>query len=615
MRGFWLAALLVAGGLAGCLGGDAPDALTTNPPAGTVADYLHNLSEPIEGLSVETGILEQVRIPGPDDVLLDTWIVRPDIEGPVPLVLEVTPYFGGGDPRTAGTTMLFGHAFRQVGTELVSRGYAVGISSVRGTGNSGGCFTQGGPGEAKDTAVVIEHLASQPWSNGNVGLMGVSYPGTTPQDVWIEAPPSLKTIVPIAGISDFYKYNFVNGVPVVVQGFGFNTYYWGMVGLGADSRTIGALDDPASLPGAVVGEACYDQVQVQEGGISSTVDGDKDLYWQVRDFHQELRESWAKNPERASVFYIHGLQDWNVKPHMMETWLPAIQETGVPYKIWLGQWGHAWPQASGGSDGLLTGARDPPPCRSNDACRNDWWDQAMIAWFDQFLKDIDTGILDAPAVQVQGDDMRWRHEESWPPADVAWHDLALGVGGEMGTHGARQANGTAVYHDAQGGAGPKIPVGVPGLSGPYQAVWRSEPLSADWQISGMPRFEANVTASGPRASLMLTLAEERPDGSLRAFNFAAKSLNHVEDPANGRADISGDIQWVKLNFFPQDDVVHEGNRLVLIAAGNLQPGDQPGPTLQPIATGSMIEIDLAGAWLTVPVDHTLEFEEPQPFSS
>ncbi|HLE47020.1 MAG TPA: CocE/NonD family hydrolase, partial [Candidatus Thermoplasmatota archaeon] len=243
-----------------------------------VGGYLHNVTEKAPGVTVLNSLLQHVRIAASDGIMLDAYIVRPRAEGKYPLVLEVTPYYGGGSPLTGhcpGTVPVAGssvtHCFAPWGDELVPRGYAVGIASVRGTGNSEGCFTQGGPSEAKDTAAVIEHFAKQPWSNGRVGLMGVSYPGTTPQDVWVEAPPSLKTIIPISGISDLYKYNFANGIPLNVQGFGFNTYYWAIVGLGPAGLEGGAQAlDPASLPGAIRGEACTDQVDVQEGGVSST---------------------------------------------------------------------------------------------------------------------------------------------------------------------------------------------------------------------------------------------------------------------------------------------------------------------------------------------------------
>ncbi|MGB0653629.1 MAG: CocE/NonD family hydrolase [Thermoplasmatota archaeon] len=611
----WVALLLVTTAWAGCLsdddGGDDGAAAGSGglPPAAGVATYLHDLSPVIDGLEVVTSLVEQHRIDIGEAIQLDSWIVRPPedmVDGPVPLVLEVTPYYGGGDPVNGfGTQNAFGgldgHAFGRMGDELVSRGYAVGIVSVRGTGNSGGCFTIGGVEEARDTAAAIEYFASQAWSNGNVGLMGVSYPGTTPQDVWVEAPPSLKTIVPISGISDLYKYNFVNGVPINIQGFGFNTYYWGTVGLGPAGLSGGnQLGDPVSVPGAVAGEACTDQAEVQEGGVSSTVDGNKDPYWQERDFLAELEASLDADPDRqrASVFYIHGLQDWNVKPHNMEDWLPAVQATGVPFKAWLGQWGHAWP-APTGSDCDEEGA----------SCRNDWWDHVMIAWFDQFLLERDTGILDLPPVQVQDDDGVWRHEQTWPPA-VAWQTLYPDASGTLTeTPGA----GEATYHDMAGGL---LPDQVPVAQGtPLEAVFRSEPLAGDITLSGLPRFGGNVTAEGARASLMLTLAEETPAGLMRPFNFAAQSLNHVASIEAGETSIAGVQQWVELDFFPQDDVVHEGNRIVLLASGSLRTAGEPGPGLQPVSDGGEITLHLDGAWLNLPVDVTRVVEEPQPYGN
>ncbi len=593
----WSILAVMALVLSGCASAPvaSPEVVVEEPPLTTapVLSYLHNVSQVIEGI---TTVTQNFRTPITELMELDTWIIRPVLDEPVPLVLEVTPYYGGGEPASLG----------RVGAELVARGYAVGVSSVRGTGNSGGCFTQGGEQEAKDTASVIEHLASQEWSNGNVGLMGVSYPGTTPQDVWVEAPPALKTIVPISGISDLYKYNFVNGVPINVQGFGFNAYYWALVGIGAPPFGGTSPTEPQQVPGAVAGEACPDQVDVQEGGASSTADGNKDAYWQERDFHAELRDSWEKNPERASVFYVHGLQDWNVKPHMMEDWLPAVQETGVPYKILLGQWGHAWP-ASTSTTAL---------CEYNNetergaSCRADWWSHVMVAWFDQFLKGIDTGILDAPPVQVQDDDGVWHHEKHFPPQDVAWHRFGLHEDGALRMDSS--GSGIARYHDRQGGAtAPLSAIDAPLMPSADRVLWRSEELTSNWTISGLPVFHANVTAEGQRASLILTLAEELPNGALRSFNFAAMSLNHVKDLARGDTNVAGERQEVDVRFFPQMDVVHEGSRIVLIASGNTV--GNPGPSLQPVSDGGFINIDMDGAWLDLPVDHDLVVETPQPY--
>ena len=597
-----VAALFVLVLVSGCLGGakDRPDPVdvpVAQRPvtAAPLVSYLHDLSPVVPTLSFANATVEQYRTQVTELVELDTWVARPKVDGPVPLVLEVTPYYGGGLPTGLG----------RVGTELIARGYAVGVSSVRGTGQSGGCFSQGGAQEALDTAAVIEHLAGQPWSNGNVGLMGVSYPGTTPQDVWVEAPPSLKAVVPISGISDLYRYNFVHGVHVSPQGYAFNLYYFLLEG--PTAGTV-ADQDPGHSATAAAGELCPEQAEVQEGGASSAVDGNKDAYWQERDFERELRADWERNGERAAVWYVHGLQDWNVKPHMMESWLPAILETGVPYKVWLGQWGHAWPASTGLTDAAV--CRYDTEEDRGSACRADWWGQAMVAWFDQFLKGIDTGILDAPRVQVQDDDGRWHHEQVWPPTDVATHRFHLGGDGSLGQ--SPGPAGEAQYHDGAGAIA--VPAGLPVPTPAAEARWRSEPLDQTWLVSGFPRWHGNVTASGARANLMLSLAEELPDGTLRSFNYCVQSLNHVESLEAGATSIAGVRQEVDVVCFPQDDVLHAGSRLVVIAAGNVVSNGEPAPGFQPLASGSLITIEADGAWLDLPVDHSVVYEDPQPYA-
>ncbi|HET6398827.1 MAG TPA: CocE/NonD family hydrolase, partial [Candidatus Thermoplasmatota archaeon] len=418
-----LAAALVAVFVAGCSAPALQEQQPVDPqprePGGALATYLHGLSERDERVRFADARLEQHRIPAEDGVELDTWVAVPPGEGPFPVVLRITPYYAGGPPAGLG----------RLGEELLGRGYAVALSTVRGTGTSGGCFHQGSEQEARDGAAVVEALAALPWSNGNVGMVGVSYDGTTPQNVWLESPPALKTIVPISGISDFYKYNFVNGVPIVIQGFGFNAYYWLFEDALFDMGGPGS-QDPREVVHALQGAACAEQVDVQLGGATSTATGDKNAYWQSRDLVARLAARVEEGrPPAASVLYVHGLQDWNVKPHHMEDWLQAVQATGVPFKAMLGQWGHAWPQAT------ARDARCMPDADGVAACRTDWWDQVLVAWFDQFLKGKETGILDAPAVQVQDDDGVWRHEDAWPPADARWHGLRLAAAGRLVAEG------------------------------------------------------------------------------------------------------------------------------------------------------------------------------------
>ena len=544
----------------------------------STTSYLHDVSQPIPGVDWTTGITEHHRITMADGVELDGWIVRPNIDGPVPLVLDITPYYGGGDPtflRPIAGTLEYAPALAGEFQELIKRGYAVGILSVRGTGNSGGCFSIGSPQEGKDFATAIEYFAAQPWSNRNVGAMGVSYDGTAPQDLWVEGSPSLKTIVPISGISDMWKYNYVNGVPID-DTIGFNTYYWLLTGLGPAGLYTGTqVQDPVNVPGAIVGEACEERIPVTEETFTSFVSGNKTEYWRVRDHLAALKANPSKN--RASVFYIHGLQDWNVKPHNMEGWIEELQRSKVPFKAWLGQWAHAWPD------------------------RNDWF-TVMTAWFDQFLKNRNTGILDAPKVQVKDDTGKWRHESKWPAQSktVTFYPQVTG------TLSQSSGIGFADYYDYLG-----QDVNEANPLPKDRVLFSSAPLTSDLHLSGMPRFEGAVTASGTRANLMLTLAEQLPDGTLRPFNYAALSLNHIQSFEQGLPSVAGLRQTAGVNFFPQEDVVRAGSRLVLIAAGDLVFFGQPGPNMKPVASGSQMILDLSTSRLILPNDTSLSYEAGQ----
>ena len=81
-----------------------------------------------------------------------------------------------------------------------------------GTRGSTGCWDYGGAKEQQSGVDVVKYLADLPWSNGNVGMTGVSYEGTTANMVAATGIPELKGIVPIAAISRWYGYAYNSGV-------------------------------------------------------------------------------------------------------------------------------------------------------------------------------------------------------------------------------------------------------------------------------------------------------------------------------------------------------------------------------------------------------------------
>jgi predicted acyl esterase len=95
-----------------------------------------------------------------------------------------------------------------------AKGYAVAIVDPRGAWLSEGDFRHNGLGEAEDCAETIRWLADQPWSNGKVGMTGVSYLACI--QFWAAAlrPPELAAINPWEGFTDWYReFAYHGGIP------------------------------------------------------------------------------------------------------------------------------------------------------------------------------------------------------------------------------------------------------------------------------------------------------------------------------------------------------------------------------------------------------------------
>jgi predicted acyl esterase len=85
------------------------------------------------------------------------------------------------------------------------RGYAVAVVDPRGAWLSEGDFHHNGAVEAQDCADTIAWLAEQPWSNGKIGMTGVSYLAAIQFWVAALAPPALAAINPWEGFTDWYR--------------------------------------------------------------------------------------------------------------------------------------------------------------------------------------------------------------------------------------------------------------------------------------------------------------------------------------------------------------------------------------------------------------------------
>jgi hypothetical protein len=94
---------------------------------------------------------------------------------------------------------------------FVPHGHAVALVAVRGTADSDGCVDLMGPDERADLDRAVTYLGERDWSNGYVGMLGLSYDGSTPWEVAAQGNDHLKTIVSVSGLSDIFHLEFRNG--------------------------------------------------------------------------------------------------------------------------------------------------------------------------------------------------------------------------------------------------------------------------------------------------------------------------------------------------------------------------------------------------------------------
>jgi len=130
-----------------------------------------------------TRLAINVRLPGPVE------------GGPYPTVVE----YSGYDPANP-------EGMEPASRIAESLGYATVGVNLRGSGCSGGSWQYFEPLQSLDGYDAIEAIAAQPWvQHGEVGMVGISYPGITQLFVAATRPPHLAAITPLSVIDDTYR--------------------------------------------------------------------------------------------------------------------------------------------------------------------------------------------------------------------------------------------------------------------------------------------------------------------------------------------------------------------------------------------------------------------------
>jgi putative CocE/NonD family hydrolase len=347
------------------------------PPRGAVSPRV----------TAKTRVIHNLRAPMRDGVELAVDLLRPEIAGPLPVVLVRTPY--DNVLHRAGHPELY--------ERLAQRGYIVAFNDCRGRFNSDGVFRPYFD-EASDGYDTVEWVAAQDWCDGNVGMTGGSYVGQTQWFAASQRPPSLKAIVPyVSPPSTLWR-----NEPVFGGCFLLGLAEW-MVGMGMRSWQIPEFMNLFSEHQDYF-EALPLSSLTERAGMSSA-------WWDAMMEHPTFDDFWRQgsydNHEQMDVaaLNITGWWDMNFPGAPLNFEAMRAGKAAARQKLIIGPWPH-WVNKQRRLSGLDFGEHAVIEL-----------DDYVIRFFDRWLRGAPNGIENEKPVHVfvlGAND--WWAEDSWPLA-------------------------------------------------------------------------------------------------------------------------------------------------------------------------------------------------------
>ncbi|MDC8984370.1 CocE/NonD family hydrolase [Mycobacterium marinum] len=483
-----------------------------NGPQTTGRAYT-NLSEPQYNTMRENNVAIPVR----DGTVLLADVHRPDAQGRFPALIAASPY-----PRQIqdlGAPMGFIEA--GVTDFWVPRGYVHVIANVRGTGGSGGTFGFFDATERRDMHDLVEWAAAQPWCDGNVGMIGISYFAMTQLEAAVERPPHLKAIFPVAATTDLYEAAVHHGL----FSSSFVSPFLTMVGITSErsdalwrGKLVGLVRRVLNTPrlhqkfATMNGEAALTMLRQltkihhnprpwDQLWLSAAVEHPtRDEWWDERDLNPLL--------DRIDVPVYLGCDWQNVPLHLPSTFAAwkALADRPSTRMGMLGEFGLTWPWESLHLEAL--------------------------AWFDHWLKSRDTGILAGPAIRyVLPGAQGWRTTETWPPPGVVYREFALRADGELGDDEGEP--GAREYLVLGGGLNRAA---ASAIDPPSMLTWTSAPLTQDLDVVGDIELRLVAAATAMDTAWIATLHEVARDGAVSdvTAGWLRASMRRVDEKASRR---------------------------------------------------------------------------------
>ena len=515
-----------------------------------------------------------VAIPMRDGVVLRADIIRPAIPGRTPVLVYRTPY---GKESALKEYTTFRHA--------VERGYAVVVQDVRGRYTSDGEFRPY-ESEGRDGYDTIEWAARQPWSDGNVGTFGLSYPGAVQWLAAVETPPHLKAMVPAMTFSTPQNFFYAHGL----WDLSWLDWIWGNIA--PDVRVKKNLPGPKTYDEALAAwkqvgpkmQATVPLTAVQELRSVDPYYYDwlshppEDPWWEWC----ELRNKYDR--VHAAVLNLSAWYDDNYGPEGATTnFLGLLNsrsgETDPRTHLLLGPWVH-------GVDSTHvthSGEREFGPAAAID------YDEIVLRWMDHYLRGVDNGVDKELAVRyfVMGAN-QWHEAKTWPPGSQSTsYYLQAPAEGNRGALTTSQPNSNSASFISD----PADPV-----NNKYQTsgahdyreladrkdvlTFDSPPLDDDLEVTGPIHADVFLSCDWRDLDLWARLLDVAPDGT--AFNLMSPGLDvqraSYRDMPRGRQLLEpGSIYELHLNDLITSNLFAKGHRIRLQISGTFFPNFSRNP--------------------------------------
>ena len=481
-----------------------------NGPQTTGREY-RNLSEPQYRRRRENNVAVAMR----DGTRLLADVHRPDGQGRFPALLAASPY-----PRQMQD---FGApaGFIEAGVTdfWVPRGYAHVIANVRGTCGSEGTFGFADAQERRDMYDLVEWVAAQPWCDGNVGMIGISYFAIAQLEAAVERPPHLKAIFPVAATADLYEAASHHGL----FSSSFVTPFLAMTGLTSERSDRFWRSLPVALVRRVLHTPrLHKKFATMNGEAAVTMlrqliklphdPHPWDELWLDTAVNHPTHDEWWD--ERNLLPLLKGIDipvylgcDWeNVPLHLPSTFAAwkGLSDNACVRMGMLGEFGLTWPWESMHTEAL--------------------------AWYDHWLKGRDTGVLDGPPIRyfLPGAD-EWRTAESWPPSQAPHRELALRADATLSEDEGDP--GSLDYLVLGAGLGRAKPSKI---DPPSVLTWTSAPLTEHLDVVGEIELRLVASATAIDTAWIVTLQDVAPDGSIAEVTagWLRASLREVDETAS-----------------------------------------------------------------------------------